>query len=207
MPDPIARHLEVLADALATPGEGTLLPAVRKWAMLSDCRTYRYELARIWDDSTPPVLFVGMNPSTADEESDDPTIRRCIRFARDWGYGGLLMGNLFAFRATDPKALPGIGSGPLVNAVGEVSPWEHGQRQNVNDKWLTSMSKRAGLVVAAWGAIRMPYGWEERPRAVHHLLGPMHALGLTKDGHPRHPLYMKASACPIPLPTPGREAA
>jgi hypothetical protein len=178
-----------------------MFPAIRKWAEFSADRVYRYELARIWDWSTPPVLFVGMNPSTADEDTDDPTIRRCVRFARDWGYGGLLMGNLFAFRATDPKALPGIDSRPCVNAIGERGPWERGCRENVNDKHLRRMAERAGLVVAAWGAIKAPYGWDGRAECVRELLMPMHALGLTKDGHPRHPLYVKASTCPIPLPT------
>lgn len=74
-------------------------------AELSKCRTYRYALWRTWDESKPFAMFVGLNPSTADELEDDPTIRRCINFSKLWGYGGLCMVNLFAYRATDPTAL------------------------------------------------------------------------------------------------------
>ncbi len=73
---------------------------MRTDAKLSDCRIYRYALWRIWDDAKPLVMFIGLNPSTADETEDDPTIRRCISFAQNWGYGGLYMANLFVFRAT-----------------------------------------------------------------------------------------------------------
>lgn len=176
---------------------------VHRDAVLSDCGTYRYELARIWNPSVRPVLFIGMNPSTADAENDDNTIRRCVRFARDWGYGGLLMGNLFAYRATDPKALPGIDATPVVSAVGEMGSgfddWGHRWSENVNDTHLRAMSGRAGLTVAAWGAIKMPYGWEGRVEHVRSKLGQMHALAFTKGGHPRHPLYVKASVCPVPM--------
>ncbi len=74
-------------------------------AELSKCRAYRYALWRTWDESKPFAMFVGLNPSTADELEDDPTIRRCINFSKLWGYGGLCMVNLFAYRATDPTAL------------------------------------------------------------------------------------------------------
>lgn len=180
--------------------EAELFPAVRKSAIFSACRTYRYGLRRIWDDSLPPVLFVGLNPSTADEDSDDPTIRRCIRFARDWGYGGLLMGNVFAFRATNPKDLPRLDDPHPVNPVGEWGPWERGWRENVNDKHLRIMAREAGLTIAAWGATPMPYGWDYAAEHVRSILYPLHALKLTKDGHPWHPLYVKADTQPIPLP-------
>ena len=74
-------------------------------ADFSACGTYRYALRRIWLPAAPQVLFIGLNPSTADEKSDDPTIRRCLGFARSWGYGGLIVANLFAYRATAPSAL------------------------------------------------------------------------------------------------------
>ena len=97
----------------------------------SDDRRYRYELSRIWDAALPPVLFVGMNPSTADEEQDDPTIRRCIRFARDWGYGGLLMGNLYALRATDPQELTRAVEPPdTISPIAEYEPQRSG-------RWMT----------------------------------------------------------------------
>lgn len=72
-------------------------------AILSEDRKYRYVLSRIWDESKPMVMIIGLNPSTADETKNDPTIIRCIDFAKSWGYGGVYMLNLFAFRATLPK--------------------------------------------------------------------------------------------------------
>ena len=75
---------------------------MEKDAILSEDRKYRYVLSRIWDKSKPIVMIIGLNPSTADETEDDRTIRRCIKFADSWGYGGVYMLNLFAFRATKP---------------------------------------------------------------------------------------------------------
>jgi hypothetical protein len=178
-----------------------------KGAVLSDCGTYRYELSRIWNRDVRPALFVGMNPSTADADQDDPTIRRCVRFARDLGYGGLLMGNLFAYRSTDPKLLPSFHSKPLVSPIGELGEWERGVRRDINLDHLKAMAGRAAITIAAWGAIKMPYGWENQPEYVRGALGAMHALAFTKDGHPRHPLYVKADVCPVPIPTIQRRAA
>jgi hypothetical protein len=76
-----------------------------KDAVLSECRTYRYALWRIWDQTVPYAMFIGLNPSTADESNDDPTLTRCMGFAKSWGYGGVCMANLFALRSTDPTAL------------------------------------------------------------------------------------------------------
>ena len=80
-------------------------PARPRHAVFSPCRTYRYALSRVWAADKPYALFIGLNPSTADETLDDPTIRRCIDFAKRWGYGGLVMANLFAYRATDPAVM------------------------------------------------------------------------------------------------------
>ena len=74
-------------------------------AVFSDCRKYRYTLWRIWDGNKPLVMIIGLNPSTADETSNDPTITRCKNFARSWGYGGVLVANLFGCRATSPNEL------------------------------------------------------------------------------------------------------
>ena len=76
-----------------------------KSAEFSPDKVYRYELWRIWDEALPVCMFIGLNPSTADETVDDPTIRRCINFAKEWGYGQLVMTNLFAFRATKPAEM------------------------------------------------------------------------------------------------------
>jgi hypothetical protein len=136
---------------------------------------YRYQLRRQWDDG-PLVAFIGLNPSTADETQDDPTIRRCIGFAKRWGYGGLIMANLFAFRATNPRVMRDAASaavGPLNDAHLEAVYWE------------------SAMIVAAWGA---GGSYRNRDREVARLLGTMMALGFTKNGHPRHPLYVRADA-------------
>lgn len=152
---------------------------VKQFAEVSDDERYRYTLGRLWDDR-PPVLFVGLNPSTADATSDDPTIRRCIRFARDWKAGGLLMGNLFAFRSTSPRALRDV-----TDPVGPD-----------NDVRLRDLADQAGIVVAAWGVHGALNG---RAEAVVQsgVLGSFAVLGLTKDGHPRHPLYIRADQRPL----------
>lgn len=147
---------------------------MRKWAVLSEDRVYRWTLAREWDDSLPPLVVIGLNPSTADETEDDPTIRRCIGFARAFGCGSLRMLNLFAFRSTDPKGLRKV-----VDPIGPE-----------NDVWLKDACRYGSKVVAAWGAHG---GYLGRDREVRRLLsGSLHHLGLTKDGHPRHPLYLKS---------------
>jgi hypothetical protein len=89
-----------LVNVPATPTSDT-----ERAAVLSECGRYRYVLTRTWDHDLAACAFIGLNPSTADAHEDDPTIRRCIRFARDWGHGGLIMLNLFAWRSTDPRGL------------------------------------------------------------------------------------------------------
>lgn len=147
-------------------------------AAFSPCRKYRYALWRIWNKDLPACLFIGLNPSTADETNNDPTIRRCIGFARDWGYGGLYMANIFAFRATNPakmKAAP--------NPIGPE-----------NDKWLNKPSNQAAITICAWG-IHGTY--MDRDKDALCLLYDAHCLALTNDGHPRHPLYLKKDCKPI----------
>lgn len=149
-----------------------------KSARFSGCRQYRYELWRRWDDR-PYALFVGLNPSTADETEDDPTIRRCIRFASDWGFGGLCMANLFALRATDPRV--------MLAHPEPIGP--------DNDITLRRLAADAGIVVAAWGA----HGAHlNRAGAVMDMLtAEVHCLGQTKAGQPKHPLYLRADTRPI----------
>lgn len=138
-------------------------------------RTWRYQLRRVWDPLSPPVAFVGLNPSTADERHDDPTVRRCIGFAKRWGYGGLIMTNAFAFRATAPREM-------------RAAPDPLGPD---NDLHLRAVAAEAPLVVAAWGAGGVFHG---RSAYLTSLLGELWALGLTKDGEPRHPLYVRGDA-------------
>ncbi len=123
-------------------------------------------------------MFVGLNPSTADEMQDDPTIRRCIAFAMAWGYSGLCMTNLFAFRATDPT--------DMLRATDPIGPQ--------NDQVLRERAGRAGVVVAAWGV----HGTHKnRAWAVRMMLPQLHCLRLTKDGHPGHPLYLPKTLVPV----------
>lgn len=138
---------------------------------------YRYRLSRRWGDG-PAVAFIGLNPSTADETNDDPTIRRCIGFAKRWGYDQLVMLNLFAFRATDPADMKRV-----LDPVGPE-----------NDKYLVREAREAGLVVAAWGVHGSYHARDEEVLSILPL--PPVALGVTKDGYPRHPLYVRADAEP-----------
>jgi len=154
---------------------------VSKGADFSPDKIYRYSLWRIWDANKPFVLFIGLNPSTADENEDDPTIRRCINFARSWGYGGLYMANLFALRATDPEEMKSH-----ERPVGED-----------NDKVLMELAKKAGLIVCAWGTHGTHLSQENH---VYELLKTYNlmCLGTTNNGHPRHPLYVKSDMEPMP---------
>ena len=144
-------------------------------AVFSRCGRYRYVLRRQWDSWKGVVMFVGLNPSTADAEKDDPTIRRCVRFARDLGFGSVIVVNLFAYRATRPGVLRDVR-----DPVGRL-----------NDRWIERCRKEADLVIAAWG---VHGSWRGRDRAVMSRLGEMICLGHTKAGQPRHPLYLRASA-------------
>lgn len=149
---------------------------VASGAEFSDCERYRYSLWRQWSDG-PAVMFIGLNPSTADATLDDPTIRRCIGFAKSWGFGKLLMTNLFAWRDTSPR--------DMLAAKDPIGP--------LNDKALVEASAQATLAIAAWGA----YGTHlQRDAAVRKLVPHLHYLRLTKDGHPGHPLYLPASLQP-----------
>lgn len=150
-------------------------------ADFSLCRQYRYSLWRDLNVLQPAksgyVLFIGLNPSTADETANDPTIRRCMRFAESWGYGMLCMANLFAFRATEPHAMKAAAL-----PVGSL-----------NDQYLLRLSNNAALVVAAWGANG---GFMHRDATVKNMIANLHYLRLTKNGYPEHPLYLPASLTP-----------
>jgi len=150
---------------------------VPKSAEFSDCRRYRYSLRRTWGVG-PHAMVIGLNPSTADETTDDPTIRRCIRFAKDWGFDGLIVANLFAFRATDPAEMKRV-----AEPVGAD-----------NDRTLKELAAIAGIVVAAWGTHGTHRG---RDAEVRSMLSDLHYLRLTKAGIPSHPLYLPASCRPV----------
>lgn len=150
---------------------------LERGAEISPCSRYRYALWRRWSRQGGVVMFVGLNPSTADATLDDPTIRRCISFARAWSFGGLVMTNLFAWRATDPKDMRAV-----FEPIGSL-----------NDDALRHHYERADLTVAAWGAHGTHLG---RDAIVRKMLPKLHYLRLTKDGHPGHPLYLPATLQP-----------
>lgn len=153
---------------------------MKQSAVISNCTQFRYELRRVWDESKPLVLFIGLNPSTADDSSDDNTSRVCINYAKRWGYGGLLLGNLFAYRSTDQSA--------LYTTPDAIGPG--------NDTWLKKLQSEAKLVVCAWGGTG---SYKNRDQAVLSFLQAPHCLVKLKSGRPGHPLYKRADLQPIPL--------
>lgn len=145
---------------------------------------YRYLLWRTWDVARPRLLWVMLNPSVADETKDDPTIRRCVGFSRQWGYGGLDVVNLFALRTSDPKILP--------FAADPVGP--------ENDRYIAEAARHATEIAVAWGEHG---GYMRRDPAVRALLGrhaahPLQCLGFTKNNSPRHPLYVPRDTPLVP---------
>lgn len=184
---------------------------MRSTAYLSDCGTYRYELERDWaapDAHDQSVVWIMLNPSTADATADDPTIRRCISFAKTWGVERLKVVNLFAYRATDPKELATAEdpTGSLNFAV-------------IEDAFFNA-ADFGDIVVCAWGAsapIDTTEAAERIKATAEHFGVDMYCLGTTKNGSPRHPLYVKGDTelellpaaghiAPIEQPTNGQEA-
>ena len=162
-----------------------LTGAERGTAWRSEDDRYRYLLTRQWDVLRPPLPVVMMNPSKAGAFVTDPTITRCVGFARRDGYGGLEVGNLYGFRATNPD--------DLLTADDPAGP--------DNDRMLADLASLSPLVVVAWGALaaRMPGGRAGEVAAILTRGGAeLRCLGVTKDGHPRHPLYVRADAPLIP---------
>lgn len=154
----------------------TLFPldGIERSAIFSDCRTWRYVLERVWDHHFPQMLFVLLNPSTADESQDDPTNRRGINFAKAWGYGACIFCNLFAARTPEPDVMK--------KQADPIGP--------ANDDHILIEAEHCDLIVAAWGT----HGaFMDRDQAVLDLLKgfDLHCMGRTKDGHPKHPLYLR----------------
>ncbi len=150
-------------------------------ALFSTCRQYRYTLWRIWDNSKPYACWIGLNPSTADEIENDPTVRRCIDYSKQWQFGGMFMMNAFAYRSTDPEKMKAI-----ADPVGPD-----------NDRWLVEIANNSGLVLAAWGnhAAHMDRG----KKVLDMLQTNVFCLKLNSNGQPAHPLYLRKSLTPIRL--------
>lgn len=149
-------------------------------ATFSTCRQYRYALWRIWDESKPLVMFIGLNPSTANEASDDPTIRRIKSIAHNLGFGGVYMLNLFAYVSTDPKAL-------LFN--------QHEKVGYSNNYHLKEASDLCEKIVFAWGNFEV----NGRDKEVIEMFDEAYALHINKNGSPKHPLYCKSNSELIPF--------
>jgi hypothetical protein len=149
---------------------------MKRSALISNDGKYRYTLSREWGPGDH-VLFVMLNPSTADAEVDDPTIRKCIAFAKSWEYGGLRVINLFAYRATNPRQLYG------------KYKWDVIGQQN-ND-YIEAEIRACTMVVCAWGNHGALY---DRDIDFMVIAGRQNAwlrcLGVTKAGHPKHPLFL-----------------
>jgi hypothetical protein len=151
-------------------------------AVYSTCERYRYSLTRCWDAAGARLLFVMLNPSTATEVQNDPTVERCERRARHLGFGAFRVTNIFAYRATDPRDMRAA-----ADPVGDD-----------NDQSLRDGAAWAHQIIAAWGVHGAHLG---RGAAVADLLQgletPLFHLGLSKDGHPRHPLYLPYAQRPV----------
>lgn len=168
-----------------------VVPKMIRSAEISECGRYRWWLRRSWQiwESGEHVTgkgvccFVMLNPSTADGEQDDPTIRRCIGFARSWGYDTLSVRNLFPWRATDPREL---------FKAETVTGGHRGDTELL-------AAATADMLVAAWGS-SVPFGRDKQALEMfseHFAAVPIYCLGKTKNGNPRHPLYVRADAKPV----------
>lgn len=153
-------------------------------AVLSPCGVYRYTLTRDWEDGQS-VMWLMFNPSTADATEDDATIRKCIGFSKKWGYGRMIVVNLFAVRSRDPKAVARMS---MATAEGPL-----------NDYWIIEAAKDAREVICAWGCAQHAPGIGGRIRNVMALIQshtantPLMCLGYRNDDHPRHPLMLPYS--------------
>jgi hypothetical protein len=151
-------------------------------AIFDDTRTYRYALWRVLREKGDTILWIGLNPSTADEDTDDPTIRRVVNYSKAWGYANVLMANLFAFRATDPKEMK-----KAADPFGKD-----------NKDWLIRLRKQSAMCIVGWGnAGSTQYAGRRLIKLFGDLgLLPVHCLGVNNTGHPKHPLYLSRDAKP-----------
>jgi hypothetical protein len=148
-------------------------------AEFSPCRKYRYALWRQWEDGKPLVMFIGLNPSKANETELDPTIKSVIRISKFNGYGGFYMMNCFPFVSTDPDELRDFGNTAL------------------NDHWLYTVASKCQDVVFAWGAFKVVKDLG-RDAELKGMFPDAKALFVNKNGSPKHPLFTKGATKLIP---------
>lgn len=159
---------------------------MQRGALFDSTGQYRYHLWREWDRAAPRIGFIMLNPSRADDQIDDPTMRRCIGLAQAWGYGALETANLFAYCTAYPIELRQV-----ADPIGRE-----------NDHYLRAICHHCDQIILAWGNGGM---WQARDRAVLSLLADqpnLYCLGLTQLGQPRHPLYIPRGASLLPLRRP-----
>lgn len=160
-------------------------PDMQRGAVFSHDQRYRWVLTRTFDGTKGMVNFIMLNPSTADAELDDPTIRRCIGFARDLGFGQLIVTNLFAIRATDPRVIK-----VTEDPVGKES----------NDGYIKATALRAKMIICAWGNHGRFGGRADEVLGMLAGIGMLekcHALRVSAGGHPCHPLYLPSDLKPV----------
>jgi len=151
-------------------------------AQFSACRRWRYLLWRCWDESKPVANFLMLNPSTADELKLDPSCTRARNYAERWGFGAVLITNIFGWRATDPEEMK-LAKDPVGRG---------------NDRAILKAAKKAELVVCAWGNHGGHLGRAEAVRKMLTRHGlPLHVLKMNAAGHPAHPLYLPGSLRPV----------
>ena len=157
-------------------------------ALFSKDKVYRYSLSRVWDESLPYVLFIGVNPSKADGHKDDDTITRCIKYAEMWGYGGLRMANLFAYVSSKPDELKKVSK-----------PIGIDNDRHINDRRIKELYEGAGITVVAWGNLveELP-SYKDRYKEVLKLIKEPMCLTIRKSGQPAHLLYLSMNLNPQP---------
>lgn len=164
----LARSVEVLFPEKAMISD----------AEISECGLHRYSLTRTWNIHKQKVMFIGLNPSRADHVYNDPTITRCINFAKKWSFGGLFFANIFSFRTPDPRVL----TANINQAVGPDF-----------EKHFKKMLSQAEMVICCWGSWSFT---EERTADVLKMIKEPWCLGKNKDGQPKHPLYLSLNTEP-----------
>ena len=156
------------------------------WAELSECGKYRYAIGRRWLATKPMILWIMLNPSTADHNHEDPTIRRVIDYSQRWGFGAMVVCNLWPMRTAYPWILFDM---PLKDALGP---------DGVNDRHIRFFADHAEKIICAWGANGQKLGQGERVRQMLNGEGlELNSLRMTKTEQPSHPLYLPKKLEPV----------